>query len=170
MTFREIVMSSLQGKKPRFLQIGFVVVFLLCMGTQTIYAQKTKRNKLKQTEEHHIVGERDTIVEIMPEFPGGEEARVKFLQENLQYPKEAREAGIEGRVVVGFVVEPDGRLTNFTVVRGVIPILDEEALRVIKLMPNWIPGKQRGKQVRVLFQVPIIFGFNDKKSEENPIE
>ena len=100
------------------------------------------------------------IVEVMPEYPGGDEARVKFLSENLSYPKAAREAGLEGRVFIGFVVEPDGRLTNFSVVRSVSPILDDEALRVVKMMPKWTAGKQRGKAVRVQFQVPITFTLN----------
>ena len=100
------------------------------------------------------------VVEIMPDFPGGDEARIKFLQEHLQYPKFAREAGLEGKVFVGFVVEPDGRLTNFSITRGVAPILDDEALRVVKMMPRWIPGKQRGKSVRVQFSLPITFTLN----------
>jgi len=100
------------------------------------------------------------IVEVMPDYPGGDEARINFLKENLQYPKFAREAGLEGKVYIGFVVEPDGRLTNFSVVRSVAPILDEEALRVVKMMPKWTPGKQRGKTVRVQFQIPITFTLN----------
>jgi len=100
------------------------------------------------------------IVEILPEYPGGDEARIRFLQENLVYPKFAREAQLEGKVYIGFVVEPDGRLTNFSVVRSVAPILDEEAMRVVKMMPKWNPGKQRGRAVRVQFQVPITFTLN----------
>ena len=100
------------------------------------------------------------IVEVLPEYPGGDEARIKFMKENLVYPKWARDAGVEGRVMVGFVVEPDGRLTNFSVVRSVAPVLDEEAVRVAKMMPKWIPGKQRGRAVRVQFQIPITFTLN----------
>ena len=100
------------------------------------------------------------IVEVLPEYPGGDEARIKFMKENLVYPKWAREAQLEGRVMVGFVVEPDGRLTNFSIVRSVAPVLDEEALRVAKMMPRWVPGKQRGKAVRVQFQIPITFTLN----------
>jgi protein TonB len=97
------------------------------------------------------------VVEEMPEFPGGEEALYKFLSENTVYPPFARTAGIEGRVTIGFVVEPDGRLSNFRVVRSAAPILDEEALRVVKTLPRWKPGKQRGKAVRVQYQIPVIF-------------
>ena len=96
---------------------------------------------------------------IMPQYPGGEEARVKFLQENIIYPKNAQEAGIEGKVLVGFVVEIDGSLTDFRIVRlrYPLPLVDEEALRVAKLMPKWIPGKQNGKPIRVQYHMPIYF-------------
>jgi len=100
------------------------------------------------------------IVETMPEYPGGDEARIKFLAENLVYPQEAKEKKIEGRVFIGFVVEIDGSLTNFSVVRSIHPLLDKEALRVVKLMPKWIPGEQRGKPVRVQFQIPVTFTLN----------
>ena len=100
------------------------------------------------------------LVEEFPEYPGGEEARIQFLQENLKYPELAREIGLEGEVLISFIVEPDGRLTNFTIVRSVAPIFEDEALRVVKLMPNWKPGKLRGKAVRVQFQLPVTFSLN----------
>ena len=82
---------------------------------------------------------------------------MKFLTDNIQYPRIARDAGVEGRVIVGFVVEPDGRITNVKIIRGKVQSLDEEALRVTKMMPRWKPGKQRGKPVRVQFTMPITF-------------
>lgn len=97
------------------------------------------------------------VVEESPEFPGGEEARLKFLHDNIVYPRIARDAGVEGRVIVGFVVEPDGRISNVKIIRGKVQSLDEEALRVTKMMPRWKPGKQRGKSVRVQFTMPITF-------------
>lgn len=97
------------------------------------------------------------VVEESPEFPGGEEARLKFLHDNIAYPRIARDAGVEGRVIVGFVVEPDGRISNVKIIRGKVQSLDEEALRVTKMMPRWKPGKQRGKSVRVQFTMPITF-------------
>ena len=102
------------------------------------------------------------VDEIYPEFQGGEEARIKFLQENLVYPQEAKEKGIEGKVYIGFVVEKDSSLTNFTIVRSAHPLLDEEALRVVKLMPKWIPGKQKDKAIRFQFNIPIVFKLDDK--------
>ena len=96
------------------------------------------------------------IVEVMPEYPGGDEARMKFLADNLQYPKTTRHLP-SGKVVIGFVVEKDGSLTNFSIIRSVDRLLDEEVIRVIKLMPKWKAGEQRGKPVRVQMQIPITF-------------
>ena len=97
------------------------------------------------------------IVEEMPEFPGGEEARTRFLLENIKYHQMARESGIQGVVYVTFVVEPDGSISNVRVIRGIGGGCDEEAIRVVKMMPKWIPGNQRGKPVRVQFNMPIKF-------------
>ncbi|MFZ4401250.1 MAG: energy transducer TonB [Bacteroidales bacterium] len=108
-----------------------------------------------------------TIVEKAPEFPGGDKARVKFLIKNLVYPKTARETGIEGTVFISFVVETDGSISHSKVIRGIGGGCDEEAIRVIKLMPKWEPGKQSGKNVRVQFNMPFKFTLsNDKVKEE----
>ena len=101
-----------------------------------------------------------TVVEAMPGFPGGEAARIKYLNENIKYPQMARESGIQGRVFVTFVVEKDGSVTDVRVLRGIGGGCDEEAVRVIKNMPRWNPGKQRGKPVRVQFNMPILFKLN----------
>ncbi|MGM0612909.1 MAG: energy transducer TonB [Bacteroidota bacterium] len=98
-----------------------------------------------------------TVVEEQPSFPGGEEARRKYLRDNIEYPQMARESGIEGTVFVTFVVEPDGSITDVRVLRGIGGGCDEEALRVVRNMPEWEPGKQRGKEVRVQFNMPIRF-------------
>jgi len=98
-----------------------------------------------------------TVVEEAPSYPGGDEARIKFLQENIKYPQMARESGISGTVYVTFVVERDGNVTDVKVMRGIGGGCDEEAIRVIKAMPKWNAGKQRGKPVRVQFNMPIKF-------------
>ncbi len=98
-----------------------------------------------------------TVVEEAPSYPGGDEARIKFLQENIKYPQMARESGISGTVYVTFVVERDGSVTDVKVMRGIGGGCDEEAIRVINAMPKWNPGKQRGKPVRVQFNMPIKF-------------
>lgn len=97
------------------------------------------------------------VVEDPPSFPGGEAARIKFLSENIRYPQMARESGIQGTVYVTFVVERDGSVTDVRVLRGIGGGCDEEAVRVIKAMPKWNPGKQRGRPVRVQFNMPIRF-------------
>ena len=96
-----------------------------------------------------------TVVEDAPSFPGGDEARIRYLQNNIKYPQMARESGIQGTVYVTFVVEPNGSVTNVKILRGIGGGCDEEAIRVIQNMPKWIPGKQRGKPVRVQFNMPI---------------
>lgn len=98
-----------------------------------------------------------TVVEDAPSFPGGDEARIRYLQNNIKYPQMARESGIQGTVYVTFVVEPNGSVTNVKILRGIGGGCDEEAIRVIQNMPKWIPGKQRGKPVRVQFNMPIKF-------------
>jgi protein TonB len=95
--------------------------------------------------------------EIMPEFPGGDQELMRFLKENLVYPKVAREIGISGKVIISFVVETDGSLSNVDVARSASPSLDEEAMRVVKMMPKWSPGKQRQKPVRVIYNLPVDF-------------
>ena len=97
------------------------------------------------------------VVEQMPSFPGGNTALMKFLNENIHYPVVAQENGVQGRVVVSFVVKRDGHITDVQIARSVDPSLDKEAQRVVKSMPKWIPGKQNGSAVRVKFNVPVSF-------------
>ena len=107
-----------------------------------------------EEEEEEVV----VVVESMPEFPGGQQALFKYLSENVKYPVIAQENGIQGRVICQFVVNKDGSIVDVEVVRsGGDPSLDKEAIRVIKSMPKWKPGKQRGKAVRVKYTVPVNF-------------
>lgn len=98
-----------------------------------------------------------TIVEEMPEFPGGMNKLAEYLGKNIKYPQMARESGIQGRVFVQFVVEPDGSVSNVAVMRSLGGGCDEEAIRVVKSMPKWKAGKQRGKPVRVSYILPVNF-------------
>ena len=108
-----------------------------------------------EEEEEEVVF---VVVETMPEFPGGQQALFKYLSENVKYPVIAQENGIQGRVICQFVVNKDGAIVDVEVVRsGGDPSLDKEAVRVIKSMPKWNPGKQRGKAVRVKYTVPVNF-------------
>ncbi len=97
------------------------------------------------------------IVEEMPAYPGGDQKLMEYVAKNIKYPQIARETGIQGRVFVGFVVEPDGSVSNVKVLRGIGGGCDEEAMRVVKSMPKWKPGKQRGKAVRVSYMLPVNF-------------
>ena len=97
------------------------------------------------------------IVEQQPLFPGGPAALMKYLSENTKYPVVAQENGVQGRVTVQFVVEKDGSISDVHVLRGVDPSLDREAVRVVKSMPRWTPGKQNGINVRVNYRVPVLF-------------
>lgn len=98
-----------------------------------------------------------TVVESMPEFPGGMQELYTFLGNNIKYPVMAKESGIQGKVYVTFVVEVDGSITDVRVLRGIGGGCDEEAVRVVQNMPKWTPGKQRGKPVRVQYNLPVRF-------------
>ena len=100
------------------------------------------------------------VVEDAPEFPGGVQALLDYLRKNIKYPQICRENNIQGRVLVSFVVNKDGAIVDPQVVKSVNPSLDKEALRVISGMPNWKPGSQRGKPVRVKYTVPVNFRLN----------
>ncbi len=107
----------------------------------------------KPTDSNYVF----SVVEEMPQFPGGNDARIEFLKGNIIYPKSARKKGISGTVFANFIVEKDGSISNITVLRGVHPDIDAEVIRVILLFPKWIPGKENGKTVRVSFNLPIRF-------------
>jgi protein TonB len=98
-----------------------------------------------------------TVVESMPEFKGGMQQLYEYLGNNIKYPVMAKESGIQGKVYVTFVVERDGSITDVRVLRGIGGGCDEEAVRVVQSMPNWTPGMQRGKPVRVQYNLPVRF-------------
>jgi protein TonB len=97
----------------------------------------------------------------MPDFPGGEDALAAYLGKNIKYPKQANEAGIQGRVVLNFVVNEDGDISDIKVARGIGYGCDQEAMRVVNSMPKWKPGKQNGKAVKVSFSLPIMFQLEE---------
>ena len=97
------------------------------------------------------------IVEVMPQYPGGMQELMQYLAKNIKYPPKAEKKGIEGKVMINFIVEKDGSISNVKIVRHIHPLLDKEAERVIKAMPRWSPGKQEGKPVRVKFNIPVAF-------------
>jgi protein TonB len=139
------------------------VIFLFIFNT--VFAEQ---NVLIQNRSNHIdtiTVEEDPVflaVENQPEFPGGLDSLNNFIARNVRYPPKARELGIEGKVYVVFVVEKDGSITNIKILRGVGQSCDEEAKRVVRLMPNFIPGKQNGRLVRVQYIIPINFKLSSR--------
>ena len=134
---------------------------------RSVSKRKPKRSENVSMEEHALPPapppapeETDKIfvvVEEPTEFPGGNDALNKYLSKSIRYPEIAQENGIQGRVIVQFVVEKDGSTAHIEVARGVDPALDKEAVRVVKEMPKWKPGKQRGKPVRTKYTLPVVF-------------
>ncbi len=111
----------------------------------------------KETEEEEEDLPPVWFVDEMPEFPGGMPSLMKFISTSIRYPVVAQENGIQGKVIITFVIDKSGNVTNVRVFRGIDPTLDAEALRVVKTLPRWKPGKQNGKAVRVNYNVPINF-------------
>lgn len=145
--------------------IAFFIVFFSTSGIQSVVGQekaKTTTPAPKSGEQKEVF----TVVEEMPTFPGGDEALGKFLGENIHYPDSAIAKHIQGNVFVQFVVNKDGAVGDVKILRGIGGGCDEEALRVIKLMPRWNPGKQRGEPVAVQFNLPIRFALDKKKSKQ----
>ena len=110
-----------------------------------------------QTKKNDMVFD---VVEVMPQFPGGQIAMMKYIMENIKYPEQAMKEGIQGRVAVRFIVEKDGSISDVKPILSVHPLLNKEAVRVVESMPKWTPGKQNGKPVRVRFNVPVMFKLN----------
>ena len=127
---------------------------------ETNKAVEVKYVEVEVEEEEVDEQEIFTIVEEMPEYPGGIAAAMKWIANELKYPAIAQENGVQGRVTVRFTINADGSVVDPVVVRGVDPHLDKEALRVIGKMPKWKPGKQRGKAVRVSYNLPVRFKLN----------
>lgn len=97
------------------------------------------------------------VVEMPPSFPGGQAALLAWIASHVNYPQKAMESRIEGRIIVGFVIECDGSVSQAKIIRSVDPLLDDEAIRVVMGMPKWTPGRQNGKNVRVKYNVPVNF-------------
>jgi len=119
--------------------------------------QQLKEEKVEEKPKEDLSRKVFDVVEKMPSYPGGNGALQKWLASNITYPAAAAENGVEGRVIVAFVVETDGSVSDVRIARGVDPSLDREALSVVKRMPKWIPGMQNGSPVRVKFNVPVTF-------------
>ena len=143
------------GFKCLLFAISALVLLVIVVAPVRANAQD-KRGKTTQT--HKDTTTDDKIYEVceqMPIFEGGDAALMKYLTDSVKYPELAKKHGVQGRVVIGFIVEKDGSLTNVKVLRAVDRALDAEALRVVKGMPKWIPGRHNGQRVRVRHLLPI---------------
>lgn len=157
-----------RGNKVR-VKYTLPVTFRLSGKAPTVEANKAAQEKLNDAVIE--IGSSDgtfVVVEVQPEFPGGNVAMMNFIAENIRYPKEAHEKGIQGRVITNFIVRKDGSIDSVQIVRGVDPLLDAEAIRVLESMPTWKPGKQRGQPISVRYTLPVIFRLN--KNTENAIQ
>lgn len=137
----------MKTRKNVSLKVALMMLVLL-FSFMTSTAQTKKNNMLYD------------VVEVMPQFPGGQIAMLQYIMKNIKYPEQAMKEGIQGRVTVSFIVEKDGRVSNVRLLRSVQSSLDKEAVRVVKSMPKWTPGKHNGKPVRVRFNIPVMFKLN----------
>ena len=149
--------------RRRFFDMRHLIVFaLLALVSGIAVAAIIHPNGMVRGAIEHVLGiPKDTtvyrVVEVMPSYPGDMEAFYKFLAQQMHYPKEALENGIEGRVVVSFVVEEDGRLTHFEAISSPSPLLSNEAIRIMTQMPRWNPAKRMGRNVRCQYNIPVMF-------------
>lgn len=165
-TKKRIIMMMKKQTSPwaRMKALFMLPVAFVAVAVISCNSPKEKKVESTATEVAVVNNEEDEILPVadeLPMYPGGMQEMIKFLQQEIKYPEEAMEKNIQGRVVVQFVVNKDGSICNDTVVKSIDPLLDAEAVRVIRSMPNWEPGKQDGKPVRVRFTMPISFKLNE---------
>ena len=143
------------GFKCLLFAISALVLLVIVFAPAGANAQNKKVEKA-QTHKDTVTDDKVyNVCEQMPTYEGGDAALLKYLRENFKLPDEYKERGIQGRMVVGFIVEKDGSLTNVKVLRAVDIAIDAEVLRVVKGMPKWIPGRHNGQRVRVRYLLPI---------------
>jgi len=141
----------------------YVLVIILLIVSLGAWAQNETANKRKSDDEMIY-----TELSSPPTFPGGGDAFYKFITDNIRYPAEARAKGIQGKVVLVFVIEKNGTLSNFKVLSSPDPELSKEALRVMNTSPNWHPGTKDGKAVRFLFNLPVGFVLEKSHRTKKP--
>ena len=149
---------------------ALAVVPVIALALLAFANQKTETAKLVVVADQQAEVSQDVYksVEQMPQFPGGEAALMKYLMQNIQYPVNAAKNDIEGRVIVQFVIEKDGQIGEVKVVSSVDPELDAEAVRVVKALPKFTPGRQDGKAVAVWYTLPVMFKLQSKSQPQVP--
>ena len=136
-----------------------VLLFLMAAVLLPLSAQKKTNKEINQTQPV-------TVSDKMPAFPGGQNALMAFISKNLRYPIQAQQKGIEGRSIIRFVVDKEGGVKDFKVVRSAHELLDNEAVRVLKTMPKWIPGELKGEKVEVYYTVPVMFRLTGDQAKK----
>ena len=138
--------------------LAAVLIYRITKQNSRIHSvQKTAVNQTKSNIPLSVQNGIYNIVEVMPQYPGGEQALMEFLSDNVKYPPLGKKNGIQGKVIVRFVVSESGKVKDATVLRSLDPSFDKEALRVVNLLEDWIPGEIKGKKVAVRFTLPIVF-------------
>jgi len=162
MNGKEVSLTLLDEVKP----MDEVVVVGYANDAEQSVTNKDQKKKQAVSDKNNVLF---TVVEDMPKFPGGIQECMKFIAKNVKYPVDAQKAGIQGHVIVQFTVKSDGSISDTKVVRSISPSLDEEAVRVINMMPRWEPGYQRGTAVNVKYTLPITFNLQKKESSDQPL-
>ncbi len=154
-------MANAQSKDLKHVGSATDAVVIACAEDQPEYVTITD-DPFEKADENGVF----QVVEEQPQFPGGMAALMEYLKKNVRYPAICKEQGLQGRVIVQFVVNPDGTISDAQVIKPVNPYFDKEALRVVNAMPKWVPGKIRGKTVRVRFTVPVTFRLEEPNKTE----
>ena len=148
------------------------VVAVLLFFNSTFQTKAEPVNEMNTVQQDPVASKDKPLifshVEVMPQYPGREAALMKFLADNITYPTKAAEQGIQGRVTLRFVITPDGSIENIEVMKSLDSLCDKEAIRVVKKMPKWIPGKQNGETVSVYYSLPITFRLQGSANPAKP--
>ena len=159
---KRIIMMNSKNRTNKKLAIVYAlsalpVLAFLALGTQMVTIKQAEASTITEVTPPPTKDKVFEKLDVLPEFPGGGKAMMEWLSQNIQYPKEAVDGKIEGRVMISFVIEKDGSVSNAKVFRGIDESLDNEALRVVNAMPNWKPGMQDGQPARARFTIPVSF-------------
>ena len=153
----------LKPTTPKTLVVIIITLLAFSLSSLNVSGQKSTSDKKETTQASEkgkaamMTDGAYQVVDVMPEFPGGDEALLKYIADSTRYPKEAKEKGIQGKVIARFMIKKDGSVSNVSIPKGVNTLLDNEAIRVIKTLPSFTPGKLNGKKVPVWYMIPISY-------------
>ena len=153
----------LKPTTPKTLVVIIITLLAFSLSSLNVSGQKSTSDKKETTQASEkgkaamMTDGAYQVVDVVPEFPGGDEALLKYIADSTRYPKEAKEKGIQGKVIARFMIKKDGSVSNVSIPKGVNTLLDNEAIRVIKTLPSFTPGKLNGKKVPVWYMIPISY-------------